>query len=71
MKAQDFDALVKAMGPKPDYSAYHKAMREMRAAADKAERYFGCPVKVAKSTVKAGNGAYVVTHTFVPAEQES
>jgi hypothetical protein len=69
MKAADFDALVKAIGPSPDYSAYNKAIREAREAVYKAERYFGGPVKIAASKARSGGpGSYVVTLTFAPAD---
>jgi hypothetical protein len=69
MKPAEIEALVEAMGPRPNNDAYHKAMREMRAAVHKAERYFGCPVKISHQHTRTSPGSYVTTYTFVPADQ--
>jgi hypothetical protein len=69
MKAAEIEALVEAMGPKPDNAAYHKAMRDVRDVVYKAEKYFGGPVKIVAVRQKSGGpGSLVTTLTISPAD---
>jgi hypothetical protein len=69
MKTSELEALVEAMGPPKDNTAYHNAVREARRGIEKAERYFGCPVRISHQHTRTGPGSYVLTYTFIPAEQ--
>jgi hypothetical protein len=68
-KRTDYSALLTEQ--RPDHSSFVGCVRQLRAAALKAERKLGGPVYISKTVEIINVGeSYVVTYTFRRADQE-